>query len=229
MNNQFLTCIASFTLGTLLAANAGAIVKSEPVFLTPSVVQDAEWTAPILTPFAPDIEPVLKSHAKIGFARLDKGRLIAAPMAELRNWAAYDARSSIELRPVSPAALLRNIPLVPMMGGRDSDNKIDEIRMTAADQGMDYVLIYGKGNDARWGSFGGKALIETGLIAGDDFISPAAATKAFLVDTYTGEIYGSALSMDGENDVRELVTKVEDLIVNLSTNTRTSNSETKDL
>ena len=40
-----------------------------------------------------------------------------------------------------------------MMGGRDSDNKLDEIRLTASDLGMDYVLIYGMGKDAQWGSF----------------------------------------------------------------------------
>ena len=224
MNNRISTYIASFTLGALLAVNAGALVKSEPQFLTPTVVQDAEWTSPTLAPLTSDVEPILKRHAKIGFARLDKGRLIAAPMAELRTWAAYDTRSSVELKPVSPAALLKNIPLVPMMGGRDSDNKIDEIRMTAADQSMDYVLIYAKGKDARWGSFGGKAIWETGLIAGDEFISPAAATKAFLVDTYTGEIYGSVLSTDGENDIHELVTKVGNLIADLSAGPKTSNS-----
>ena len=48
------------------------------------------------------------------------------------------------------------------MFGQDSMNRIDEIRMTASDLRMNYVLIYGMGKDAGWGSFGGFSLMGNG-------------------------------------------------------------------
>ncbi len=168
--------------------------------------------AALTKPFAPRAMPILKPDATIGIARLDKGRLIAAPYSELRDWASLDLRSSLTFAPVSPAALIGNIPSVPMMGGRDSDNKLDEIRMTASDLRMDYVLIYGMGADAQWGSFAGKALVNTGFIIDGDMISPQASAKAMLVDTYNGKVYGTLTSDNIEFGVGELTDKVEALI-----------------
>ncbi len=177
--------------------------------------------AALTKPFADkSTTPTLRAGATIGIARLDKGRLIYAPNSELRDWAKLDLRSSLTFAPVSPAALIRNIPEVPMMGGRDSDNKLDEIRLTASDLRMDYVLIYGMGKDAQWGSFAGKTLANTGFIIDDDMISrnaqKRAAAKAMLVDTYTGKVYGTLTSDNIEFGVGELTEKTEALINTLT-------------
>ena len=160
--------------------------------------------------------PCIKGNAKIGIARLDQGRLIAAPIAELRDWAYLNNRSNVKFDIISPAAHIKNIPEVPMMGGRDSDNKLDEIRMTASDLRMDYVLIYGMGMDARWGSFGGKAMIDTGFKLTNNQYAPAGRAKALLVNTYTGKILGTIVSEDIEFSIGDLTDKIEVLIHDLS-------------
>jgi len=155
--------------------------------------------------------------AKIGIARLDNGRLIPAPLGELADWGFLDKRSVANFEPISPAAVIKNIPEVPM-GGRDSDNKLDEIRMTAADLKMDYVLVYGMGKDAQWGSFGGKALMETGFQIDENTVSPRASAKAFLVDTYTGKVFGEVTSEEIEFGVGDLTEKVDALIEDIISN-----------
>jgi len=155
--------------------------------------------------------------AKIGIARLDKGRLIPAPMGELADWKFLDKRSAANFEPVSVAAHIKNLPEIDM-DGRDTSNQIDEIRLTASDLKMDYVLVYGMGGDAQWGSIGGKALIETGLRFDEDEISPRASAKALLVDTYTGEVYGTVTSEEIEFGVGDLTDKVDALIDTLISN-----------
>lgn len=153
---------------------------------------------------------------KIGIARLDKGRLIAAPMVEMRDWGFLDKRTAQRFDMISPGAVLNNIPDVPM-NGRDSDNKLDEIRMTASDLKMDYVLIYGMGNDAKSGQFAGKGMAYTGFITDTKTTSPRAAAKAVLVNTYTGEIYGTLISNEVEFGVGDLTDKVQALVSTLNT------------
>jgi len=62
---------------------------------------------------------------------------------------------------------LKYIPEIPF-DGVDTDNKIDEIRLTAANEGYSHVIVYGMGADAYWSSIGGKALAETGLTVHED-------------------------------------------------------------
>lgn len=202
--------IATALTAVVFAANANAI---SPITDDLNAVQEAALT----TPFeAKTTAPTINIASTIGIARLDKGRLIYAPVVELRDWAFLDKRSGASFAPVSPAALIKNIPEVPMMGGRDSDNKLDEIRLTASDLGMDYVLIYGMGKDAQWGSFAGKAMANTGFIIDGDEISPRAPAKAMLVDTYTGQVYGTVTSDEIEFGVGDLTDKVEALINTLT-------------
>ncbi|MBL4852737.1 MAG: hypothetical protein JKY25_00685 [Robiginitomaculum sp.] len=209
--------IATALTAVVFAAKTNAFSPHMNEYKTVETVQAPIKEAALTKPFADKLStPTLKPGATIGIARLDKGRLIYAPMNELRDWANLDLRSSATFAPVSPAALIRNIPEVPMMGGRDSDNKLDEIRLTASDLRMDYVLIYGMGQDAQWGSFAGKALINTGFIINGDMVSPRASTKAMLVDTYTGKVYGTLTSDKVEFGVSELTDKVETLINTLT-------------
>jgi len=89
--------------------------------------------------------------------------------------------------------------------------------MTASDLRMDYVLIYGLGKDAEWGSFGGKSMMDTGFITDDDTMSPRGGAKALLVNTYTGQVYGTVTSEKIEFGVGELTDKVEAMVKELGT------------
>ena len=200
----------ALTLAVLGAAgiNSYALSSQAPINDTVTVIKEASLTK--LPSFKPSA-PVFNTSAKIGIARLDKGRLIAAPFNELRDWSFLDKRSAANFGIISPAAVLNNIPAVPM-NGRDSDNKLDEIRMTASDLGMDYVLIYGMGKDAQWGSFAGKTMTNTGFIVDGDKISPRGNAKAILVDTYTGKVFGTITSDEIEFGVGDLTDKVQSLI-----------------
>ncbi|MCF6221905.1 MAG: hypothetical protein L3J65_12405 [Robiginitomaculum sp.] len=207
---KLLTATALTAVAVLANANANALSQMTNEL---KAAQEASLSAPFE---AKTIAPTINIASTIGIARLDKGRLIYAPVVELRDWAFLDKRSGATFAPVSPAALIKNIPEVPMMGGRDSDNKLDEIRLTASDLGMDYVLIYGMGKDAQWGSFAGKAMANTGFIIDGDEISPRAPAKAMLVDTYTGKVYGTVTSDEIEFGVGDLTDKVEALINTLT-------------
>jgi len=108
------------------------------------------------------ILPALESSAKIGVARLDGGRLIPTPYGEEFDWKMLDKRVGAEISLMSAGSYLKYTPEIPFQG-QDTDNKIDEVRITAAAEGYSHVIIYGVGPDASWASFGGKALRETGL------------------------------------------------------------------
>lgn len=162
-------------------------------------------------------QPKINKDAKIGIARLDKGRLIAAPIGELRDWAFLDNRSEFSFAPISPAAHIKTLPEIPM-DGRDSDNRIDEIRLTAVTQGMDYVLIYGMNQDAGFGKFGHNPLAETGLVysKNDEVLVKAAPAKAVLVNSFTGQVYGAINSSEVEFGVGDLTEKLENLLNSLN-------------
>lgn len=202
--------IAATLTAIVFVANANA---QNAQYGSPTILQEVSLTLPFKEKAA--AKPTIRIGSTIGIARLDKGHLIYAPMAELRDWAALDNRSGATFAPVSPVALIKNMPNVAMYS-RISDNKLDEIRMTASDLHMDYVLIYGMGSDAQWGSFAGKAMAETGFIIEGNEVSPRGATKAVLVDTYTGKIYGTVISNEIKFNINDLTKKV-DILVNTLT------------
>ncbi len=204
--------LATALTGLVLAANAHAGEAKSP---TTTHTQQASLTKVFS---APRVKSHLRAGAKIGIARIDKGRLIFAPNVELRDWAFLDRRSPFEFAPVSPAAHIKTLPEIPM-DGRDSYYQLDEIRMTASTLGMDYVLFYAKGKDARAGGFGGKSMYETGLAVKDGTPAPGGDAKAILVNTFSGEILGTVVSDDVEFTVGDLTDKVESLLKSLSQNT----------
>jgi hypothetical protein len=212
---KLITTAAVTTLSTLIIGlSANALTLNIPIDQHMKLIEEFELAN---ASSSADKTPIFNIDAKIGIARLDKGRLIPAPIGEMRDWSFLDKRSDANFELISPAAVIKNIPDVPM-NGKDSYNKIDEIRMTAADLKMEYVLIYGMGKDAAWGSFGGKALMETGLLVDEDQISPRAGAKALLVNTYSGKIYGTVTSEQIEFGVGELTDKVDALIDDLISN-----------
>ena len=160
-------------------------------------------------------EPVLRRSDKIGIARLDGGRLIPTPFGEEFDWELLSRRTDANISLLSAGDYLKYIPEIPF-DGVDTDNKIDEVRITAANEGFSHVLIYGLDSDAHLSSFGGKALRETGLIVHEDCKSwDSAKAKALLVNVHTGEVLGAATAENVTYNIGELADDVERLLNDL--------------
>lgn len=160
--------------------------------------------------------PALDKTAKIGVARLDGGRLIPTPYTEEFDWKMLDKRLGADITLMNAGSYLKYIPEIPF-NGQNTDNKIDEVRITAAAEGYSHVIIYGVGPDASWASFGGKALRETGLTVHEDCESwQQAKAKALLVNAYTGEVLGAATAENIEFNIGELADNVGALVTKLS-------------
>ena len=154
--------------------------------------------------------------ARIAVARVDGGRLIPTPYGEEFDWKLLDKRVDQNIEVMNAGDYLKYIPEIPF-DGVDTDNKIDEIRLTAANEGYSHVILYGMGTDAYWSSFGGKALIETGLTVHEDCDSwKAAKAKALLVDTHTGEVLGAAKADDVTYNIGLLADDMERVLNKLT-------------
>ena len=161
--------------------------------------------------------PALPKSAKIAVARLDAGHMIPTPYGEEYDWQLLDKRSDMDVSLLSLSAYYKYTPDLPLHID-DSDNKIDEVRMAAALEGYSHVIIYGMGRDANWNSFGSRALERTGLsLQGNDpKIWKKAKAKAFLVDSFTGEVLGAASAQNIEFNIGELADNVDALMSRLS-------------
>ncbi len=160
-------------------------------------------------------ENTLMRRHNIGIARLDGGRLIPTPFGEEFDWDMLAKRTTANISLMSAGDYLKYIPEIPF-NGIDTDNKIDEIRLTAANEGYSHVLLYGVGSDAYFSSFGGKALSETGLSVHEDCKSwDSAKAKALLVNAHTGEVLGAATANNVTYNIGELADDVERLLKDL--------------
>lgn len=154
----------------------------------------------------------LNETSRIAVARLDGGRFIPAPYAEEADWKFLDKRVGVKLDLMTAGDHFKYLPEIDFQG-IDTDNKIDEIRLTAANEGYSHVILYGMGKDAYWSSFGGKALSETGLTVHEDCASwDKAEAKALLVDTHTGEVLGAAKADDVTYNIGYLADDMERVI-----------------
>jgi len=136
----------------------------------------------------------IKTQSAIGVARLSKGRLISTPLREQADWDNVTAQNTINYQPISVGGYLNNVPAIDI-DSTDTTNKIDEIRLTARDQGLDYVIVYGFGADANWASIGGQSLRETGLeVPAGTPAWQRGEGKALLINTYSGKVVGSAIT-----------------------------------
>ena len=152
----------------------------------------------------------------IAVARLEGGRFMATPYSEEADWKFLDKRVDVKLDVLSPGDHFKYLPEIDFQG-IDSDNKIDEIRLAAANEGYSHVILYGMGADAYWSSFGGKALSETGLTVHEDCDSwDAAEAKALLVDTHTGEVLGAAKTNDVTYNIGYLADDMERVLNTLT-------------
>ncbi len=179
----------------------------------------------LITPTMEYVEPLqlasleqesFAKTARIAVARVDGGRLIPTPYGEEFDWKLLDKRVDQNIEVMNAGDYLKYIPEIPF-DGVDTDNKIDEIRLTAANEGYSHVILYGMGTDAYWSSFGGKALVETGLTVHEDCDSwKAAKAKALLVDTHTGEVLGAAKADDVTYNIGLLADDMERVLNKLT-------------
>ena len=160
--------------------------------------------------------PVLTRASIIAIARLDGGRLIPAPHTELEDWSYLDNRLDTKLVPMSAASYIKYTPEIPF-NGRDTDNKIDEVRLTAANEGIDFTLIYAVGTDADFALFGNRSMTETGLILGEDNEQwMKAKSRALLMNSHNGQVLGMVAADNVEFNIGELADKVGEMINTLS-------------
>ena len=166
--------------------------------------------------------PVLELSAstKFAVARLDGGRLIPTPHGEEFDWELLSRRMAKKTEAtfdvMAAGDYLKYTPLLEYRE-MDTDNKIDEVRLTAANEGYSHVIIYGIGKDAYLSSFGGKSLEQTGLTIGDECASwEAAKAKALIVDSFTGYVLGAATADDITYNIGKLADDVERVIDGLS-------------
>lgn len=134
---------------------------------------------------------VKSAPAKIAIARLHKGRFLPLPHQEAPDWEMLNTDGGAIFSPLSASTHFDILPEIAQ-NGVDSDNKIDEIRLTATAQNQDYVLIYAVNEGASWGRFGDRDLEATGLSY--DEASNAVGdgdAKALLVNAYSGEVVGA--------------------------------------
>ena len=164
--------------------------------------------------------PTLPKTAKIAVARLDQGRMIPTPYAEETDWKRLNKRSEMDVSMLSVSDYLKYIPAQPLHIA-DSDNRIDEVRMTAALEGYSHVILYGTGRDAAWNSFGSRAMEHTGLtmdpaMPGTETIWKKSKAKALLVNSFTGEVLGAVSADNIDHNIGELADNVDRLITKLS-------------
>ena len=164
--------------------------------------------------------PTLPKTAKIAVARLDQGRMIPTPYAEETDWKRLNKRSEMDVSMLSVSDYLKYIPAQPLHIA-DSDNRIDEVRMTAALEGYSHVILYGTGRDAAWNSFGSRAMEHTGLtmdpaMPGTETIWKKSKAKALLVNSFTGEVLGAVSADNIDHNIGELADNVDRLMTKLS-------------
>lgn len=161
-------------------------------------------------------QDVFDRSARIAVARLEGGRFIATPHYEEVDWQFLNNRLDLNIEVMSAGAHFKYLPEIERQG-TDTDNKIDEIRLAAANEGYSHIILYGLDADAYWSSFAGKALSETGLTFQEDCDSwDGAKAKALLVDTYTGHVLGAAKADDVTYNIGRLADDMERVLTSLT-------------
>jgi len=131
-----------------------------------------------------------------------------------------DNRTYMDVSMLSVSDYLKYIPATELHISQ-SDNRIDEVRMTAAVEGYSHVLLYGMGRDAAWNSFGSRAIEDTGLtmdpaMPGTETIWKKTKAKALLVNSFTCEVLGAVSADNIEFSIGELADNVDRMMTELT-------------
>jgi len=155
-----------------------------------------------------NIEPDLQFPARIGIARIERGRLSVAPQEEMQVWADLADKFGPKFGqfvPVSP--LIANM-VRPETSQKSQVNVINDIRRGAARQHIDYVLTYEVINTS---SDTSNALSIADISIIGLFILPSrnikveATASAILLDVRNGYPYGTASGFADKAAIARLV------------------------
>ena len=158
----------------------------------------------------------LAEGARVAVARMELGRLIALPHAEAERWGDVAARTGVELAPLAPGAYLNAVPDIAF-DCHDTDNKLDEVRLAAVDEGFDAVLVYGMGEDAASG-FARRRAERTGWrlaprgARSTTAIEAGAHSKAVLVEARTGRVLGARVAGRQDRHIGTLSDAVAEML-----------------
>jgi hypothetical protein len=147
------------------------------------------------------VEPDLRFPARIGVARVVNGDLTGLPAEEAQLFAGLTERKAMigEFIPVSPLVVSMmqadQPPEKHTIFGRSTEEIVHAIRLGAARQHLDYVLIYEAGAQSTTGNTP-FALADVTLIGGvllpTRSIKVAGIGQALLIDVRNGYPYGTA-------------------------------------
>lgn len=197
MRAQFgfiIVAVASVLAGcgsTVQTSSGASYLAARPEFRPPAgaSVERAVYDAA-------NAEPLLRFPARIGLARISHGQLTGIPSEEAGKWEALIRDSGTaygEFVPVSPLVA----SLASTAAGRSDDTVIDRIRIGAARQHVDAVLVY-EVTEARRDR--GTVLSLADLTIIGSFLVPSraiegqATANAILIDVRNGYPYGTATS-----------------------------------
>ncbi len=144
---------------------------------------------------AANAEPLLRFPARIGLARLSRGRLTGVPAEEGDAWIAMLERLGPGYGQV--------VPVSPLLAGFNaqrgdvSRGPVDDIRIAAARQHIDAVLIYeviGASRDRATVLSAVDFTIIGAFLIPSRSLQGTATAAALLVDVRNGYTYGSALA-----------------------------------
>jgi hypothetical protein len=201
-------------ISTTTAAALFAIATSAAAF-TPQDNPDIRYVNTEVT--APSLarSHALPDAARIAVARVELGRLIPVPQPERFRWSDMEKRTGDSFELLTPGAYLDAVPEIDF-DSYDSDNKLDEMRLASLDEGYDYILIYGMGEDAYAGSFARRPISRTGFsVTSTGALYRTDDAKAVLVETRTGHVLGAVTAPVTDRHITDLSDEVAELIPNL--------------
>jgi hypothetical protein len=156
------------------------------------------------------IEPDLQFPARIGLARIERGRLITVPADEGKNWA--DIAQNLG------AGYGQFVPVSPMIASMVNPNHtapstkqlVDHIRRGSARQHLDYVLIYEVTDmsDSHSNALRVADLSVLGLfMLPTRDVKAEATASAMLIDVRNGYPYGTASSFADKRAISTAIGK----------------------
>lgn len=146
---------------------------------------------------AASIEPILNFPARIGLVKFENGQLIDIPETEAEDWKAFSNRRK-QLGEFVNVNVLGTAAIPKSAGWRNysrNDHTIEEIRIAAARQHLDAVLIYEINGFSRKNNTVlavADLTIVGGAILPTRSITAESNARALLVDVRNGYPYGAA-------------------------------------
>ncbi|HEX3993552.1 MAG TPA: hypothetical protein VHX39_20470 [Acetobacteraceae bacterium] len=155
---------------------------------------------------AASVEPVLKFPARIGLARVDNGSLSNIPPAEAAAWQQTRDRLGAKFGEFVPLNLLvtemvTNSPTITASYNLQINNIVDKIRLGAARQHLDAVLIYEVHSSESSGSnvlSAANISIIGGYILPSHYHDAQGYAEGLLIDVVQGYPYGTISATAGK-------------------------------